>query len=140
MAEQERTERLAIAVACAERVMGYGDGKLISGKLDLKTVLRVGQGEKIDDVAAVPFVTTLLEAATVCDLLRSNARRLKQPPPELYLSRTGERWARITYDTVLTIVSAGKVKLHPKVFPTEAVMGPPPKAKPLVFGRKPTCP
>ncbi len=136
MAEQDRTEKLAIAVACAEAAVARGDGMLVAGRLDLSTVLRVGQGEKIDDVAAVPFRCPLLEAAIVCDVLRSNARRLGHPPPELYISRDGGRWVRITYSTVLTIVSAGKTKLHPKVFPTEAVMGPPPKVRPLFGGAK----
>ena len=135
---EQRTERLAIAVACATAAVDRGDAKLLAGRIDIAKVLRVGQGEKIDDVPAVAFCCELLEAATVCDLLRSNARRLKQPPPELYLSKGGERWARVTYDAVLTMVSAGKLKLHPKAFPSEAVVGPPPKVKPL-FGRKYLC-
>lgn len=135
--ESERKERLAIWLDDIDRIAPELRDKLLSGRLDLTQTVRVGRGElqRHKSVPALVFTCPLLEAALVCDIIRSHDRKAKERPTELYINR-GTSWARLIYSAVLTAVVDGKVILNPAVFPNVEVTVPLPAPKPLILGRK----
>lgn len=128
-------EKLAVALADLDRVDPELRGPLLAGRLDLTTAIRVGADRAIEDTPVVMFTCDLLTAATVCDILRSNDRKLGDQPTRLYIHR-GQSWSRVNFNEILTVLVAGKVKLNPLVFPSVQLEAntPPPKVK--VLGKK----
>lgn len=113
----ERRERLAVNLYDLDRLDPETKRKFFAGRLDTKHVDMRFDRAKDGDEAAVLLTCDLLTAATICDMLRSRDREMDDSPTRLYLKR--EAWSRLPSYVVLTIVKDGKVKLNPKVFPTE---------------------
>lgn len=128
----DRRERLAVALTDLDRVPPEVRTHLLAGRLDLSQAIRVGQ-DRMEDVPAVVFSCDLLTAAIVCDMLRSNDRKVGDAPTGLYINKN-QSWSRITNNTVLTVVINGKAKLNPKVFPSDAMVGTPPPVKRFSIG------
>ena len=91
--------------------------KLLAGRLDLKRHIdmRFDRAKEADE-AAVVFVCPLLEAAIICDWIRSNDRASGDYPTRLYIKRKVS-WTRIPSYVILTEVGDdGKCRLNPEEF------------------------
>lgn len=128
----ERKERLAVALADLDRVDPSIRGKLLAGRLDLTSTVRVGQ-DRMEDVPAVVFICPLLEAAIICDVLRSHDRKAGDPPTGIYINKAAS-WSRVTNNTVLTVLVDGKARLNPVIFSDAVALGSAPKV--VKLGRK----
>lgn len=114
--------------------------KLMAGRLDLTRHIdmRFDRAKEADE-AAVAFSCPLLEAAIICDWLRSNDRSVGDYPTRLYINRKVS-WTRIPSYIVLTeVMDDGKCRLNPEVFTgfskTESVPLVAPKASgPITLG------
>lgn len=114
----QRREKLAINVFDLDRIDPDFRRKILAERLDLThhIDMRFDRIKEADE-AAVEFTCDLLTAAIICDILRSHDREVGDFPTRLYLKR--ESWSRIPSRVVLTVTEHGKVKLNPKLFPTE---------------------
>ena len=119
----DRKERLAIRLDDVDKLPPEVRVGLLAGRLDLDKILRVGQGERAEDIPAVEFTCPLLEAALVCDMVRSYNRKVGDSPSEVYLHRGNDqsRYVRVIYADTLTVVVAGKPALNPKLFPKDRI-------------------
>lgn len=104
-------------------------------------------GEAVSDVG-IEFSCDLLHAATICDVIRSDDRKMGDPITRIYLFN-GRSWKKLPDEAILTRVDIGAdqrvstplqglvLSLSPKYFETPAVA---PKAPtptgPLSLGRK----
>ena len=114
--EEVRRERLAIVLADLELIDTEIRFRLLSRRLDFSALVRVGVR---GDVPALTFRCSITEAATTCDVLRSESRKAGQPVPAVWTFR--KVWSRVPDDAVLTAVVAGRVILNPAAF---AAFGP----------------
>jgi hypothetical protein len=135
---EERTEKLAIALDDLDRIHPSIKGGLLGAgycKVDLGNIFRVGEGRVKGGRAMVAFRCSLLEAATICDIVRSHDRKVGDPETFVYMKR-GEEWCQVFGTKTLTVVADGKVALNPEVFtPLTKPEGAPP-AKVVQFGRR----
>jgi hypothetical protein len=117
MIVEERTERLGIWFADVEKLPPQMRLEILP-HLDLTRILRVGQGEKNEEQPALAFKCPLLQAALICDLIRSHDRAVGARPSEIYLNRSGEEtaWRRVVYSMALTVMVNGKAMLNPELF------------------------
>lgn len=112
-------ERLGLNLYDLEAIHPDLYKRTLSGVLDLRreAVIRVGSGT-VD--TAVPFSCALLLAATLCDILRSENRKFREPPIRVYLSSSQGVWTKLGKDAVLTTVGdrdgVRVVELDPRVF------------------------
>jgi len=74
------------------------------------------------DETAVEFSCDLLQAATICDIIRSEDRKLKQYPTRVYYCRE-TAWTKVSSDAVLTLQwfeeDGDRLALNPNVFKVE---------------------
>lgn len=117
--KERRKERLAVNLFDIDSLEPTMRLFLISGKIDFKLPVRVG--ESIQETA-VPFQCRLLEAATACDIIQEEQRKVGLPPVKVYLDAEGTGfWIRIASSTQFTVVHGGKVALNPEVFGKETL-------------------
>lgn len=95
-------ECLAVNLADLDRMDPALRGPLLHGKLDLKAGHIRVDPRRVDEFA-VGFTCDLLTAATLCDVVRSNDRKLRQSPTRVYLRRRVS-WEQLPKDAVLTEV------------------------------------
>ena len=115
------SERLAFELACIDRIPADLSLKLgLANKLDFtETIAATGSH---GPAPAVVFKCSLLEAAVVCDLVRSYDRRMRNPISGVFVSRNGGVWVRIQNWMQLTLKEpdpdSGKerVVLNPRAF------------------------
>lgn len=88
-------------------------GKLLMGKLDTTTPV-VFNKEHPDETGLV-FICPLLQAATCCDIIRSEDRRFDRSPTRVYRC-VNEVWTRLAMNTALTRVVSGIVVLSDVLF------------------------
>lgn len=111
-------ERLAVSLVDLDRVPSGIRTKMLAGRLDLSKILQVGE-DLIYKIPAVAFNCPLLEAAIICDTLRSHDRRMGDYPTTVYIYRQ-TTWSRVTNSTVLTLTDEdNRCYLNPEVFDTE---------------------
>lgn len=120
--EQQQGPKLGLNLFDLERVEPGLRLRATKGKLDLSGIRR-GAAEE-DRLLALSC--PLAEAALLCDVLRSEARRAGEQL-RCYLRREeGQPWQRLPADAVLTRIVGGKAELEPRWFgrehsaPTEA--------------------
>lgn len=111
---EDRTERLAIALEALERLPTAMRNEIIP-KLHRDTLLRMGKGERKEDVPALEFSCSLLEAALICDIVRNHDRLAGESPADVYIHR-GTTWTRVIFSQVLTVLINGKAALNPAFF------------------------
>jgi hypothetical protein len=122
MADDLRPERLAISLTDVDRLPPELKRGFLAGRIDATKIIRVGAQRRTEEQPAVEFVCPLLEAATVCDMIRSHDRSVGDRPCEVFISRgtindTGrECWTRVIYATTFTVLINGKVSLNPELF------------------------
>ena len=110
----ERREKLAINLFDLSHLPTTLRSIALAGKLDASKAIWVDKSRL--DETAVEFICSLLDAATVCDLLRSESRRANDPPIRAYIKRT-ETWNRLPHTAILTVVESGRVQLSREWFP-----------------------
>lgn len=115
----ERRERLAVAIADIDRMPADVRKKLLKDKLDLENVIRHAGQLRQEEVPSVMFTCSLLTAAKICDIMRSNDRAVKDEPTRVYLKKE-LTWARVPLDKSLTITIGHDVMLNPAVFAPDA--------------------
>jgi hypothetical protein len=105
-------ERLAISLVDIPRV----DPALLSGRLDMTTLVRAGNSREGDP--SVMFSCELLLAAVICDLIRSRNRETGEPTIGIYVCRAGEVWQRARDRDVFTVpgLTGGPRRLNPEFF------------------------
>lgn len=72
-----------------------------------------GEGEY---EVAVGFTCSLRDASILVDVLRSEDRKMGDPPTRVYIYKRPVGWKRLPKDAVLTVIMDAKVHLNPKVF------------------------
>ena len=122
----DRDERLAVSVFDLDPIHAVVKA-MLAGRVDFRreAVVKVGKD------AAAPLICSLLDAAVVLDLLRSECRRVGDPAPRVYVRRDG-RWSAVPPETVLTVLNGAGPELSQTVFPppkTAPVWVPPPKTR-----------
>lgn len=118
--------KLAVSLTDLDRVDPIIRSRLAL-MLDLTSTIRVGM-DRMEDIPAVVFSCPLLEAATVCDVLRNHDRQVGDAPTGIYVNKA-QSWSRVTNNTLLTVLVDGKVKLNPAVFPEAREVGTAPTVK-----------
>lgn len=109
----ERPDRLAINLFDLDKLDETIRAMILLDKLDLQRPIRVEQ-DNIRETA-IRFKCDILTAATACDVLQSQNRKLGEPEVRLYLNR-GQGWVKIASRSILTVLVNGKAKLNPVVF------------------------
>lgn len=106
--------------------------------LDLNKIHRTGKGERIEESPTLAFKCPLLQAALICDVVRSHDRKVGARPSELFVNRSGDDdgWRRIVYGDMLTVVVNGRAILNPAVFGGTVMVDEPAEVRPLMIGRK----
>jgi hypothetical protein len=107
-------ERLAVSLKDLNRMVPEVRRKMTEGKLDLTEIVRVGEKE---NTPALAFSCDLLTAATICDIIRSEDRRVGDTPTGVWIFRRA--WTRVGGGILLTIMVDGEVRLNPEVFSVE---------------------
>lgn len=115
--KETRPERLAINLFDLDHLHPVVRASALGGKLG-KEAVRVDD-ERMDETA-VEFTCDLLTAASVLDVLRSEARKADDPPIRAYIKKQGW-WQRVPHTAVLTRVREGKVELSLEWFPPPAL-------------------
>lgn len=123
----EPKERLALALKDMDRMLPEVRKNLLGGKLDLTSIIKAG-ADRVDSVPAVAFSCDLLEAALVCDNLRSMDRKVGDDPTRIYVLKA-TAWTLVPERTILTCTDGEKVYLNSEVFNVvlEPVKPTPPK-------------
>lgn len=114
---KERSETLAINLFDAEKLHPLILGKLLKGKVDLTKPIWLDRNDEKETI--ILFVCSLLEAALIVDMLRSEDRRMERSITRCYLRRKEVgKWYKLTEDTILTRVGDdGHSILFPGMFP-----------------------
>lgn len=107
-----RRERLALNLFDVDALDPDLRKAALAGRLDLTGAGHLDESDP--DGRGLVLKCPLLEAATVCDLLRGRAG-----PGGLrtYLERPGLGWSRVPEGRPLTVVFGGRARLNPAVFP-----------------------
>lgn len=133
------SEKLAVNLIDLDRLPPLSMEKMIL-PYTIKKAIQCGQTK--EDVG-IEFNCDLLQAAVICDMIRSEDHKSGDTPTRLYLFN-GSIWKRLSDEAVLTRVSCPpgslngpKISLHPQVFdvPTVAMTAPPPP-RPLNLGKR----
>lgn len=129
-------ERLAINLSDLDRVTPEMRINLLKGRINpskdqvITITVKEGQTER-----AIPFTCELLQAALVCDIIRSHDRQAGDTEARIYIEKDGE-WKKMERTAILTI-SGGK-KLNPKYFDVEETIIVKKESK-LIFKGKPAA-
>lgn len=107
-----RRERLGLSIFDLDVLHPDVRRILLGGKLSLVK----DQVARIDGDAVAPFRCPLIEAAIAADLVRSECRRVGDPPPRLYIS-LASAWRRLPAEAVLTETVGGSPRLSERWFP-----------------------
>lgn len=115
------TARLAINVDDIQRLSPENRRSLLGGRLRFTDGredqwVRVKVGNRTE--AAVEFSCNLLEAATVCDVIRDRDRGIGDEPTRVYVMRR-DAWDRLPSATALTVVRGSSCVLSEAVFSVE---------------------
>lgn len=102
--------RLAINVYDLERA--NPPKELALGRRLSQEIVWIDKNKK--EEKALPFVCDLITAATICDIIRNQARKDSKYPPRVYVKKRD--WKRLKESDYLTIVNNGTVILNPEVF------------------------
>lgn len=99
-----------------------------------KDDLVVMDKSRLDEVAVV-FTCPVLQAASICDVLRSHDRDAGDAPTRVYVFR--KTWSKVPGDKALSVVRDGEVQLNPAVFRVERIPVPstPPPTKRVMLGK-----
>lgn len=109
----ERSERLALNLEHLDRLPSEIRSNLLTGRVDLKIVkIHV---DRVNPEAAVLLTCNLLEAAKVCDVVRSYDRKVGEFPTQVYILK--KNWSRVPSSLHMTVVSGENVILNPELFP-----------------------
>ena len=119
---EDRRERLAVNLYDLTNVHELVRASLLGGKLDLAKESVVWVDNSRLDETAVPFICDLLTAASCLDVLRSEARKVNDPPIRAYIYR--EAWTRLPHYAVLVNIEDGKAVLSSEWFPRKAEAAP----------------
>ncbi len=115
--KRKKVEELCLHLSDLDRIDPLVRGMLLKDKVDLERgPIRVDPSKV--DAAGVGFLCDTLTAAILCDVIRSNDRKLRQPVTRVYLKRA-DAWAQLSSDLVLTEVENGKVRLNWSVFTSQ---------------------
>lgn len=109
----ERPDRLAINLFDLDLIDETMRSMLLLSRLDLEKPIKISQ-DNIQETA-VRFKCDILTAATACDILQSERRKLNDPEVRLYLNR-GNGWYRLGSGRILTVLVGDKPKLNPAIF------------------------
>lgn len=90
--------------------------KLFKGRMNIQDVVEVDKNK--EDEVGVGFLCSVLTAAKVIDLARSEARKYNETPIRAYLKRN-RVWERVPKNALLTLVDVDGVILNPEFFSTE---------------------
>jgi hypothetical protein len=112
--QAERREKLAINLFDLDRVDPTIRQILLGGKVDLTNAIKMDKNRF--DEAGVAFICPLLQAASICDIVRSHDRELGDFPTRVYLMRVAA-WEKLPNAAVLTLILDGKTMLNPAIFP-----------------------
>ncbi len=112
--------QLAVCVLDLDRAPREKRERLVAGRLDKSSLFQVKMDRqrrtlKVPEPAVV-FSCDLVEAATVCDILRNLDRVEKLPPTRVYINRE-LNWLCLYAHEVLTVLIDGKPHLDPLIFP-----------------------
>jgi hypothetical protein len=113
-----RPERLAINVVDLGRLPPIIRQCLdLANQVNLQSVIRVDE-DRFDE-AAVEFTCALVQAASICDIIRIEDRKRKQYPTRVYLCRD-TAWTRLPGDVALAFSGDEECELNPDVFKDKA--------------------
>lgn len=113
-------ERLALNIYDLDRIPDEVRPGLVSRHLAKKAI---HIPTELGDEIGIELVCPLLDAACICDMLRSRDRASNSIPTRIYLFR--ERWVRVQAGAYLSVLVGDKVVLNPKVFDVERVIAEP---------------
>lgn len=131
-ATEEPNFRLAIALEDLDKVDPIARQKMLAHRLDLENPIRITS--KICD-AAVTFCCKIVDAALICDILRSEDRKAGDTPTRIFLDK-GEGWKAVPSNAVFTVEVRGSIKLNPQLFDIIVLNHTPLPVQKLTFGKK----
>jgi hypothetical protein len=128
--KERRKEQLAINLFDLDKLETTLRLFVTGGKLDFKRPVRVGEAVA---ETAIPFSCELLEAATACDVLQGELRKVKLDPVRVYLLKAAfeANWVKLPVATQFTLIHGNEVILNPQVFGRKAAQDVPAVAKKL---------
>ncbi len=115
------SEKLSLNVYDLNNLDSLLRAKLLGGKLDKDNPVLIDRNDESE--TAIILTADLLVSATVCDIIRSEDRRLNETPTRVYLHRNGS-WTKLPRSVLLTIIENGKVILNPEIFTQEIIITP----------------
>lgn len=125
-------ERLSINLLDLDRLARLAYERMIL-PYTIKKAIQLGQA--VGDVG-IEFNCPLLQAAAICDMIRSEDRKSGDCPTRIYL-HNGRYWKKLDDGAVLTRLVDGKAQLHPKIFDVPAIAAvAPPAPSVLKLGRR----
>ena len=129
-AVQERPERLAVALFDLDRIEPSIRKMILGGKLDLSVPFRVDAWDVAEDTM-VPFSCPLIDAASICDVVRDRDRRAGDPPTRVAVFK--QTWQRLSGTVLLTVMVKGKVTLNPAAFAGVRIEAVPTRARAVAW-------
>lgn len=108
-------ERLAVNLFDLNRVEPSLFRLLFAKRLELNKGKAIRVDPKVTTETALPFHCSLIEAATACDILRNENRKLKEPIARVYVNR-GRGWVKLPSTVFLTLAMGESCILNPEVF------------------------
>lgn len=119
--EKEPQMNLAICEEDLERIDPIVRANTLKHRLDLEHPFRVFSNS---NEIGVVFVCRLLDAAIICDIIRSEDRKGGDIETRIYIQEEGRQWQRVGKSAVFAVTVGGKLVLNPKLFQTEIVHKP----------------
>ena len=116
-------EKLAVTLTDLDRLPTDAKARYLGGRLDLAKTVKVGAG-----IPAVAFKCDLLQAALVCDLLRSEDRKAGDAPTGVWVKRR-DSWYKVSERLLLTLTVADEGALNPDLFADAVIEGAPVEAE-----------
>lgn len=90
---------------------------------------------KLDGYVILEFSCSLLQAALICDKIRSDDRAMGDAPTSVFISKK-EVWQKLSTNAILTRVVNGRAELNPMYFNHEKADAIPLRPAVLKLGRK----
>lgn len=111
--KKEPNFKLGINLEDLDRIDPIMRQRLLHKRLDLENPVRIATNSL---EVAIPFVCNLRDAATICDIIRSEDRKAGDAPTRIYLKNGTRDWKRTSPNTLFGVQVKGQLHLNPQVF------------------------
>lgn len=116
---KELNFQLAIHLDDLDRIDSIIRQKMFKDRLNLVDPVTVNDG------VALAFSCSLLTAATLADIIRSEDRKAGDMPTRIYLRNGSGNWEAVPKNAIFTVTVKGNIHLNPGLFCVQIPQEPP---------------